>query len=303
MAPFLRVGYRARNFLANEVGGDAGLGRGQAEGLFAQRDTLHEKGHVFRQDAHRPQAFGVAFRLAGRGAVHAIPVLARRDGHAGDGEKFVQLVEGGRTAAAPRYRHRRAHLHGLVEQRAGEQAREAGHQRGVGARVVHGRGGDEAVGSLKFGRQFVDDVVENALSGLFAARATDAAADIFRAKWLHFAFHAFGSERVGEFPDGARRVALGVRAANQNGYVHRWSFLLHRRPLAGRECAILPARRKAPLFARLAIVLQGGEGKRLQAEVVEGAPQRCRSAKVRSAQKSLEKVLRLSQKSLEKVLH
>ena len=81
---------------------DALLLLGQAKRLAAERDAFHQERHVPRKRPHGLQALGVHRRLARSPAVDAVPILARGDGHTGNGEVFVQLVKGRRAAAAPR---------------------------------------------------------------------------------------------------------------------------------------------------------------------------------------------------------
>ena len=153
---------------ADEVRGDPLFLFRQAELLLAERDTLHQKRHVARERAHRLPALSVLLRLARCAAVDAVPVLAGRDRHAGDGEILVELIERRRAAAAARADDARADLHRLVERCAVKQAIEAGDERRVRGRVIDGARHDEAVRLLKLRLELVDHVVKNTLAELAA---------------------------------------------------------------------------------------------------------------------------------------
>ena len=81
--------------------------------LFAECNTLHQKGHVFGQDTQGLKAFQVLLGLTFSPAVQAVPVLTGGNRHSADGEVLVQYVEGSGVAGSPGADDRRADLHVL----------------------------------------------------------------------------------------------------------------------------------------------------------------------------------------------
>ena len=140
-----------------------------------QCNALHQERHVAGKRAHGLQAFAILERLARRAAMHAVPVLAGGNRHAGNGEILVKFIKGGGKPAAPCHSNRCADLHRLVKGRAEEEAVQKCYQRSVGRSIVNGRADHETVAGFKHRCSFINRVLKNAFSG-FAARIAGNAA-------------------------------------------------------------------------------------------------------------------------------
>ena len=86
--------------------GDALFFLWQSVFFTAQCNALNEERHIVSQCAHSLHTFIILLRLLGFSSVHAVPILARGDGHPADGEIFVELIKGRGATAAARNRNR-----------------------------------------------------------------------------------------------------------------------------------------------------------------------------------------------------
>ena len=101
--------------LADEVSGHPRFVFGQAELFFAELDAFNEEGHIACELAHGLEAFGILCGFAWGAAMDAVPILRGGDGHIGDGEVFVEDVEGGGSSATACDGNCRADLHAFIE--------------------------------------------------------------------------------------------------------------------------------------------------------------------------------------------
>lgn len=146
--------------------------------FFSQGDGFHEESHVPAECPHRLLSFFILLSLSRGPAVDGVPVLAGYHRHLGNGEKLVEGIEGGRCTAPSAADYAGTDFHALVKGCGVEQPLEQRHERGIGLCVVD-RGADkQPVGFFEFRRQFIDDVVKDALSMTLAVAAGDAPADV-----------------------------------------------------------------------------------------------------------------------------
>ena len=152
---------------------DAGFGGG----FFA----FQQISHVFRQNTHILHSLLVLPDFVGRTAVNHVPIPSRSNGHFGNLEIFVQLIQRRRRSRASGTDDRGA---GFVAENvvSGAKRRKESpiHKRNDNAgsrRVMHGRSDDVTVEFRGFVNKFVDFVVENAFADFGAGAARRAGLD------------------------------------------------------------------------------------------------------------------------------
>lgn len=213
-------GFCLKYTLADEMRPCVFFRLGQSELLLAERDALHQEGHVPREYTHRLPALLVHLGLALAAPVDAVPILARSDRHVGNREILVQLVERRRAAAAPRADHARTDLHRLVKAGAVKQPIQKRDQRRVRGCVVDRARDHKAVRRLKFRGRLVHRVVENAFSFLRAAPAGDTAADRLVADLHRLYLDAVLREDLLHLAHRDRRVAVLARTSVDDQNLH-----------------------------------------------------------------------------------
>ena len=121
---YTRTGGSARLFLTPFLPDKVGLHRVSFSGrpnFSFQRDALHQEGHIPGQGAHDLQALPVLICFTRLAPVDAVPVFAGGHRHAGDGKKFVDLIESGGETASSGSHHGSSYFHGFIKTSAVKQ--------------------------------------------------------------------------------------------------------------------------------------------------------------------------------------
>jgi len=199
---------------------------GQAELFLAQSNTLHKEGHVSGQGPHGLPALPILQGISRLKAVNGVPILAGRHRHTVDGEILVQLVKGGRAAAAAGAHHACADLHGLIKACAVKKAVQHGDEGGVGRGKIHRTCDNKAIRLLQLAGQLIDHIVKHALTRHLAPAAGAAAPNRLIAHLYQLRLHAFLSKDAAHFLQRRGGVAADPGTSVEHQNLHgMFSFL------------------------------------------------------------------------------
>ena len=184
--------------------------------------ALDHPREVAGEMAHDLHAFFVLHDLLGTVAMHHGPILAGSDGHAGDGEVLIELIDGGGGAGTASTDNGGS---GLAAHDGGTGIEHPVHQGSDGATgrgVMHRRAEDEAVALRSKIERTVDKVIAKDAAGgagLEAGVAAGTAADGLGAELEQFGFNALFVKNLFDFAKGGLGAAVRMRAAiNQKNF-------------------------------------------------------------------------------------
>ena len=187
-------------------------------------DALQKPCHVFSQGAHGLQAFGILSDVVGGEAMDGVPVLGGDDGHVGDGEILVELLKGGGGASASAGDDGGSEFARHAVFRGEEEAVEEGDELPARPAVVDRGADDEGVEFVQSFLDVGDDVVPEAIPGLHALHAGDAARDGMAPEVEHFRGDVVLLQGLFDFVQGGPGAAPLMGAAiDQQGYHARGS--------------------------------------------------------------------------------
>ena len=193
--------------LADEVGGRPRFVFGQAKLFFAELDAFDEEGHIACELAHSLEAFCILCGFTWGAAMHAVPILRGGDGHIGDGEVFIEGIEGGGCPATACNGNCRADLHTLIEGCRIEKTVKERDERAGGRGVVDGRADNKAIGGGKLLIDLIHQIIKDAGALFFTLATGDATMNGLMSHVDEVRFDAFLCECLGDFIQGDEGIA------------------------------------------------------------------------------------------------